>query len=69
MVVKSEIKISFNEKTVALPTVFMDGLHFHDSHWQSSGVDINMIKCHAAFLVLELKHSKNVIIDNCTFGN
>ena len=69
MVVKSEIKISLNEKTIALPTVFMDGLHFLDSHWQFSGVNINMIKCHAAFLVLELKYSHNVIIKNCIFGN
>ena len=44
-------------------------LHFLDSHWQFSGVDINMINCDTAFLVLELKHSNNVIIKNCTFGN
>ena len=69
MVVKSEIKISLNEKTITLPTVSLDGLHFLGSHWQFSGVDINMINCHAAFLVLELKHSNNVIIKNCTFGN
>ena len=68
-VVKSEIKISFNGKTAEFPTVFMDGLHFHDSHWQFFHVNINMINCDAAFLVLELKHSNNVIIKNCIFGN
>ena len=69
MMVKSEIKLSLNEKTITLPTVFMDGLHFLDSHWQFSGVDISMINCDTAFLVLELKHSNSVIIKNCTFGN
>ena len=69
MVAKSVIKISFNEKTVALPTVFLDGLHFLDSYWQFCHININIINCDGAFLVLELKHSNNVIIKNCTFGN
>ena len=28
-----------------------------------------MIDCHAAFLVLELKYSQRVIVNNCTIGN
>ena len=69
MVVNSEIKISFNGKTAKFPTVFMDGLHFLGSHWQFSQININMMNCHAAFLVLEFKHSNNVIIKNSTFDN
>ena len=69
MVLNSEIKISFNGKTAEFPTVFMDGLHFLDSYWQFYQVNINMMNCDAAFLVLEFKHSNNVIIENCTFGN
>ena len=68
-VAKSKIKIFFNQKTADFPTVFMDGLNFFQSYWQFSRVNINMINCNAAFLMFELKYSKNIIVNNCTFGN
>ena len=69
MATKSEIKILCNEKTADFPTVFMDGLNFLQSYWQFSLVNLNMMNCHAAFLILELKYSQRVIVNNCTFGN
>ena len=69
MVAKSEMKIFFKEKTPDFPTIFMDGLNFLKSYWQFSHVNVNMINCHAAFLLLGLKYSKKVIMNNCTFGN
>ena len=52
MLTQSEIKISFNEKTTDLPTIYVDGLNFNNSNWQFSHVNLNMIDCHAAFLML-----------------
>ena len=69
MLTRSDIRISLDEKTFESQTIFMDGLDLPNSYWQLSHINLNMINCNAAFLILELKYSRNVTIDNCTFGN
>ena len=49
--------------------IILDGLNFLNSYWKLYGVNVEIINCNAASLVLELNHLKHVIIHNCTFGN
>ena len=67
--VASKVIISMSEGASADLKIILDGLNFHNSYWIFYGVNLNMINCHAASLVLKLKHLKHAIIQNCTFGN
>ena len=49
--------------------IVLDGLHFLNSYWMFHHVNVEILNCHAASLVLELKHLKSAIIQNCTIGN
>ena len=48
--------------------IILDGLTFLNSYWKFYGVNVEIINCHAASLVLELQHLAHAIIQNCTFG-
>ena len=49
--------------------ISLDGLNFLNSYWMFYGVNVEILNCHTASLVLELKYIINAIIQNCTFGN
>ena len=69
MLAETDVKISLNEKSTQLVTVFMDSLNFVNSYWQFFGVNVGRVKCDAASLTLDLTNLRNVTIENCTFGN
>ena len=69
MLTKSDIIIFLSEKATEPCTVFISGLNFTNSYWQLSGVNVQMEKCQAAFLTLEIKSLTNAIVENSTLGN
>ena len=67
--VASKVTISMSEFASTDLKIFLDGLSFLNSYWKFHGVNVEIINCNAASLVLELNHLKHAIIHNCTFGN
>ena len=67
--VASQVIISMSKDASADVKIVLDGLNFLNSFWMFYGVNVEIIKCNAASLVLELKNITNVTIQNCTFGN
>ena len=49
--------------------VILDRLNFLNSSWIIYGVNVEIINCNTASLVLELQYLKHAIIQNCTFGH
>ena len=49
--------------------IILDGLNFLNPHWIFHQINLHMINCHAASLVLELNNLAHLTIQNCTFGN
>ena len=48
--------------------IVLDGLNFLNSSWIIYDVNVEIINCNAASLVLELQHLAHAIIQNCTIG-
>ena len=69
MLAKSDIMILTNEKTTFCCTVVLDGLSFLKSRWQFYSVNLKMINCYAAILVMKIEDVRNVTIENSIFGN
>ena len=67
--VTSKVIISIREGATTHLKVVLDGLNFLNSHWIFYGVNVEIINCNAASLVLELQYLKHATIQNCTFGN
>ena len=67
--VSSKVVISVSKDASADLNIIMDGLIFQNSYWMIFSLNIEIINCHTASLVLELKCLTHAIIQNCTFGN
>ena len=67
--VASKVIITMSEGARPDLKIMLNGLNFLNSYWKFYGVNVEIINCHAASLLLELNHITNVIIHNCTFGN
>ena len=68
MLAKSEVLIWSDEHVTHPCTVSMDGLKFINSSWQLYFVNVNMINCHTEFLILDIRYSANVTVENSIFG-
>ena len=66
MLTESDIKISVNEKTPKLHTVFMDGLNLLDTVFQFSRINFYILNCRIPHLMS--KYVVDVTLENCTFG-
>ena len=69
MLAASDVKISSKYETAVPSTVFMNGLHFSNSHWQLFHVSLQMIECHTNFLTLELTDTIDVSVGNSSLGS
>ena len=67
--VTSNLIISLREGASADLKIIMDGLIFQNSYWIMYSVNLEVINCNAASLILELKHLRQAIIQNCTIGS